>query len=285
MKVFDSQSCIETFGRLGKTLSGKFNLLFFLFVIGLQNCYYNPFVYSLLNPPEEEEDKVGLINFGLILGLVGSGKKSFHISGVIRDNSGSAQTNKSLAITSKDSNEPGLDEAGTTDNSGRFFLHLGLGATKIEVVDGSEPLVSFTLKVGPDSGAISVSEVDPPQYQISGFIPYDPNNKPSFFEVIGTSPGNNSTVIGPPSLIAVSFSENLKSLEYSEFETLVNANLIPSQPISFSSITLETKSFFLMPIGISENTTYTIEVKSGFVSESGKPVNPFKFTFRVDPLR
>ncbi len=283
MKTFRIQSRIEPFERFCKILSGKINLLFFLCIVGFQNCYYNPVVYSLLNPATDEDDKVGILNFGLILGQT-SGKKSFHISGVIRNNSGTAQTNKSFTITSKESNEPGLDESGTTDNSGRFFLNLGLGATKIKVVEESEPLVSFTLNVGPDSNTISVTEVDPPQYQVGGFITYDPNNKPSFFEVIGTSPGNKDTVIGSPSLISISFSENLKSLEYSEFENLVHTNLIPDPPFSFSSITLETKSFYLMPIGINENTNYTLEIKPGFISESGKSLNPYKFEFRVDPL-
>lgn len=275
MKTFRIQSRIEPFERFGKILSGKINLLFFLCIVGFQNCYYNPVVYSLLNPAADEDDKVGILNFGLILGQT-SGKKSFHISGVIRNNSGTAQTNKSFTITSKESNEPGLDESGTTDNSGRFFLNLGLGATKIKVVEESEPLVSFTLNVGPDSGAISVSEVDPPEYQISGFIPYDPNNKPSFFEVIGTSPGNNNQNANFSDLI-VSFSEDLETIPD---ETLwLNSNIVVSPSINFLSSSFSAKSFQVMIDGYVGSTNYEILFKDSIKSANGKSISPYKINF------
>lgn len=275
MKTFGIQSRIEPFERFGKILSGKINLLFFLCIVGFQNCYYNPVVYSLLNPAADEDDKVGILNFGLILGQT-SGKKSFHISGVIRNNSGTAQTNKSFTITSKESNEPGLDESGTTDNSGRFFLNLGLGATKIKVVEESEPLVSFTLNVGPDSNTISVTEIDPPQYQVGGFITYDPNNKPSFFEVIGTSPGNNNQNANFSDLI-VSFSEDLETIPD---ETLwLNSNIVVSPSINFLSSSFSAKSFQVMIDGYVGSTNYEILFKDSIKSANGKSISPYKINF------
>lgn len=268
------------------TMKKRKILLFFrkfivsaLFLFSFTHCYYNPFVYSLLNPQVEEDEKAGFLNLG-ILAILNSGPKTFSISGIVRNDSGIPQSNKSFTIVSSQSTELGLDTGGTTNSTGRFFIRVGLGATKIDVLDGVEPLVSFTLNVS-DGNSIQVTDINPTNYDIGGLASFDPNNQPNFFDVLNTTPVNNSTGAIFSDLI-VSFSRNLETVESGSEASWFSANIVITPSVSLNSSSFSPSGFIVMISGYTGLTDYTVEFKNTIKSEDGNQLTPYTLRFQTN---
>lgn len=256
----------------------RFFCVFIFPLVLLQNCYYNPFVYDLLNPIIEGDEKAGLFPGELLLAL-GRQPGSFAISGIIRNGSGTAQTNKAFTIISSESTEEGLDTSGTTDSSGRFFIQIGQGNTTIHVTDAGEDLVTFTLNLN-SSGFVSVNAVDPPEYEIGGLIPYDPNNKPLLFDLTSSTPENDGTAYFSTTTIILNFSDDLPNWEFSELETIVNNNLIVTpSTITFGSTAVSGNQLTIMAMVSVFDIQYTMQIGPGIYSVKGTPVTPTTIRF------
>lgn len=263
---------------LSKFTKGICILLFPL--LSFQNCFFNPIVASFLNSNTEEKQGAGFLEGGLLLGLSGIGS-SISLTGVIRNGLGEAQTNKVWTVVSSDSNsaELGLTTSGTTDNTGRFFIIVGTGATTIKVTDLGEDLVTFTLQVG-GFGMLQATNVDPPEYEIGSLIPYDPSNKPVFFELVSTTPENNSTTYGSGPNLVLTFSDPLPAWEFSQLLTIVNNNVIVSpSTLTFGSTSIDSNVMTIMTNISAFDTWYTIQIGPGITSATGIPVTPTSFRF------
>ncbi|TGM05526.1 hypothetical protein [Leptospira jelokensis] len=244
-----------------------------------QNCYYNPFVYDLLNPVIEGEEKAGLFPGSILLAL-GRQPSSFGISGIIRNSAGAVLTNKELTVTASDSTEAGLDSTGSVDGVGRFYLNLGLGNTTIHVTDFGEDVFTFTLNVTAQ-GLITVTANDSSEYVVEGLVPYDPNNKPVFFDLISSTPENNETIYTANHNFQLCFSDTLPNWEFSELETIINNNVIVSpSTISFGSPSLFNGNCIIIMATVTVfDIEYTMQIGPGIYSSKGTPVTPTTIRF------
>ncbi|TGL51405.1 hypothetical protein EHQ59_10925 [Leptospira kemamanensis] len=253
-----------------------FVLLFPLFL--LQNCYYNPVVYDLLNPIIEGDEKAGLFPGGLLLAL-GRQPSSFAISGIIRNSAGEVLTDKEFTVTASDSTEAGLDNSGIIDSVGRFYMNIGLGYTTIHVTDLGENIFTFTLNVN-GQGFITVTANDSSEYVVENLVPYDPNNKPLFFDLTSSTPANNGTAYTPGPNIILNFSDTLPNWELSELQSIINNNVIvtPSS-ITFGSTAVSGNQLTIMAMVSVFDIQYTMEIGPGIYSAKGTPVTPTTIRF------
>lgn len=256
-------------------------ILFVPFLL-FQNCYLNPFVYELLNPKLEDEKKGGLFDGGLLLALNGV-TTTIYITGVIRNGSGDAQVNKEYSVIASESNNFGTDSSGTTDSTGRFFLGIGPGDTTVRVTELGEDLVTFTLNLGgPDF--IAVKNVNPINYEIGSFIPYNPTSKPTLFELVSTSPANNETYVGMSPNLTLTFSDSLPEWNFSTLTTLVANNvLVTPSGMSLLSPSLSPPNTIIIMTNVSTyDIEYTVQIGPGFYSANGIPLTPRSVKFRLE---
>lgn len=255
---------------------------FYIFVIPIllfQNCYLNPFVYDLLNPNIDEENKSGFL-----LGLSGL-SSSIYVTGIIRNGSGVAQVNKEYTVVSSDGNVFGVDSSGTTDKSGRFYVSIGQGDTKISVTELGEALVTFTINVsGP---MIQLKTVDPVSYEIESLFMYSPGNKPVSFDLVSTSPANNESYFGFNPNLTLTFSDAIPEWDFSTLSNLVTNNIMVSPAsMSIMSPSLSPPNTIILMTNVSVySTEYTVQIGPGFYSATNVPLTPrsVKFTLLTPP--
>lgn len=268
----------DQFHLLKRRILSKGICIFLLPFLMFQNCYLNPFVYDLLNPMLEEEKKAGLLDGGLLLALNGF-SSSLYITGVIRNGSGIAQINKEYSVIASESIADSIGLTGNTESSGRFFLPIGQGNTTIRVTDAGEALVTFTLNVsGP--GMVSVTSIDPPEYEIDSLFPYDPTNKPVFFDIISSTPENNGTAYFSTTTITLTFSDTLPNWEFTELESIINNNIIVSpSSITFGSPAVSGNQISIIAMVSVFDILYTMQIGPGIYSVKGTPVTPTTIRF------
>lgn len=258
-----------------RIFSQKFLILVILF-LNFANCYFNPFVQSVVSPVEKDSNDIFPALFLLSL------SESFFVisvSGQLRDNNGAAEPSIALKVISRTNQIDGLDSVATTDLAGRFYMKLSSGTTQIALTKAGSPYYTFTLSITSNDIRVTEMNGNPAGAEVSGFVTYDPGNPPSFFELTSSSPTNNSILPIAPSSLIFNFSDLLEVPEES-FSVWFASNILTSPPFSVESVGIAGSTISAMPYGFgSETTTYTITLGPGIRSQSGKTLTPRTLSF------
>ncbi|TGL85604.1 carboxypeptidase regulatory-like domain-containing protein [Leptospira congkakensis] len=256
----------------------KYSLLLVLLTIQA-NCYFNPFVQSILVSDPKEDSSI-LLGLPLLGGLTPS-PFAISITGQIRDETGAAVPNATLTVASRSNGLDGLDSSATTDSGGRFFIHLSTGSTTFTVTKGGSSYFSFTLLVSSPLD-IRVTEIkdNSSLVEVSSFFAYEPGNQPSFFELTDSGPKNNAYVENAPSMLSFYFSDIILLPEDEvPYSTWFSENILITPPVSVESVSIQGQSLHGMPDGFVNETTYTISLGPGIRSQSGIPLTPRTISF------
>ncbi|WP_108960746.1 hypothetical protein [Leptospira ellinghausenii] len=257
----------------------NFSKRFGIFVVPfllIQNCYFNPFVYDLLNPVEKEENPA-------VLSLLGLGPSTFYVTGQLMF-AGTGVSGATVRI----SGTSDLTNVSTTDSAGRFKLISSEGKMTLEVdVSGTKftielsvtpPLVtlvsisntSFTVF---NLGASPSSLGDVTYLDITSSMPYE-----------GLIVANANYGMTISSGFSFNFSETLESP--SDADTWRNENFLISPPLSFLStsvggnnVIFQVNSGSYLP-----ETDYYLTLLPGIKSASGKSMKPTIIRFRIGAL-
>lgn len=249
-----------------------FYVLFFPLVL-LQNCYYNPVVYDLLNPIQEE-DQSGLLG---ILGLVPS---SLGITGQLMLN-GAAVSGASVRIVNS-------SEESITDSAGRFNLIGSSGTNNIEVNHNG---TIFTIEISVLPPIITIISISNSSYSVFNLEPYDSSvGIPSYLELTSSIPydglfvddGNFFPLLS--SGFSFNFSEELEIP--SDFDAWRMENFLVSENLGYGSTNITNSSVTIQINNgtYSADTDYTLILMPGIRSVSGKTVKPTYIRFRIGAL-
>ncbi|MCW7468650.1 carboxypeptidase-like regulatory domain-containing protein [Leptospira kanakyensis] len=256
----------------------RYSLLLVL-LINQANCYYNPFVQSILVPDPKEDQS--LIQGFSLLGLT-TAPYALSVTGQIRDQNGTTVSDLLLTVESRSNELDGLDATATTNTSGRFFIRLATGTTTFAVSQNDSLLFKFSISVT-SPGEIRVTEIkdNSSGAEVSSFFAYDPGNQPSFFELISSDPPNNVTTGEAPFAFYFYFSEEPQPPPEGQEAIWLSENIRVSPSLSLGNPAIEGESLIVLVDGFSSQTTnYTITLGSGIIgSNSGIPLTPRTINF------
>jgi hypothetical protein len=252
-----------------------------LSILCVSNCYFNPILQKFVFTEPEKENS---LLQGLSLLSVPSGPFALSITGQIRNENGSTVTDALLTVTSRTNELDGLDASATTDEGGRFFIRLASGTTTFAVSQEGSPYFKFKLQVNSPTD-IQVVEISDNSFpvEVGSFVPYEPGNQPSFFELIDSDPQNQSTTQVGPSALYFYFTAPVLPPDQGQVATWLNQNFSTSPSLSLSSISFEGNSLYILTSGYSsQTTTYTITLGPGIISETGIPLSPRTISFTCE---
>ncbi|TGM31901.1 Ig-like domain-containing protein [Leptospira biflexa] len=257
--------------------------IFFLFTLStLTDCYYNPIVNSLLNPPETKENNSALA----LLGLPGA---SLLITGQIRYSNGVAevglelQPGKSFAPQSKSTTA-----SYTTDEGGRFYIPYQTGSIPFTVYKNGSYLFEFSLEVVSPMEISFTSYGGGPNLEINGLGTIDANAKGNFFELVKAYFINGSEIYlhqsnfgATPTTIYLDFNEPPASID-TDITSWIQNSVIFTPPLIAGYTNLSVSGNQITLTGaeqITSNTQHTIDFTSNIKSASGKSLRPQRYSF------
>ncbi|MCW7468651.1 carboxypeptidase-like regulatory domain-containing protein [Leptospira kanakyensis] len=255
----------------------KYSLLLVLLIIQA-NCYYNPFVQSIL-VPDPKEDSSFLLGLPLLGGMTPS-PFAISITGQIRDETGAAVQNATLTVASRSNGLDGLDSSATTDSGGRFFIHLSTGSTTFAVTKGGSSYFSFTVLISSPLD-IRVTEIkdNSSLVEVSSFFAYEPGNQPSFFELTDSDPKHNEIRLSSPEGFSFYFTENVFGPIQGQNELWLAENITVIPSISFDVLSMGVKSFYIGTSNFTSGVTYSLALSQNIRSQSGIPLTPRTISF------
>ncbi|TGL25908.1 hypothetical protein EHQ46_00035 [Leptospira yanagawae] len=262
------------------------NLILFSFFT-LTNCYYNPLVNSLLNPPETEENNSALA----LLGLPGS---TLLITGQIIDANGVGeaglvlQSGKTFAPQTKS-----IASGNSTFVGGRFYVPYQTGQISYTVYKDNLYYFEFTLDVA-NASQISYSLYGAaPGIQINGLTTIDGSQPSNVFDLVKayTTDGFSNQVLltgivtTPITSMHFEFSEApIPALPNEFVNDWISENISVSPATSFDNVmNVSDNTLTISPMGLTFNVNYEIILKTSILSASGKPLTPRTIRFFYPP--
>lgn len=252
-------------------------LFSFVFLFSTTNCYFNPLVNGVLNPKVEEADSSAL------LGLAGGQVVTVSITGQIR-RSGVALANTEISLGKPSFSAKKSATSTTTNTAGWFNLDIPAGPATLQFSDAGTP-VTITLMVSPITA--TVISVNNSTYQIQNLEVYVSGEEPPvYLELISSMPYDGFLIDGSNYGILIGGSFKFKFSEVvaqpSEPSTWLAENFIMNPPLTFESPMISKEDVTIMLSGsLLEYTPYTITLKSGIKSTTGKTIRPTTIQFRV----
>lgn len=255
------------------------NLLTSLILVCLSiligNCYFNPAVQLVVNP-EISEDADPVVMLGIASAL--AGPRTVQITGQVVDANGVAVAGGTLTILSRTNQLSGLTDTITLNEGGRFYLTLSIGETTIRVDQSGVELFTFKLSVlGPGVASIIEKSLAGPNAINLEF--YTPEFIPIYFDLVSSTPYDNATFTTWPTLVTITFSENLETP--SNMQSFLDANVITNPAIS-----LDGSSSFIMNnvLQIYNSSSFSIgtntyTLRSEIKSSTGKSLAPRTITY------
>lgn len=249
-----------------------------LSILCVSNCYFNPILQKFVFTETEKENS---LLQGLSLLSVPSGPFAISITGQIRNENGSTVTDALLTVVSRTYELDGLDASATTDEGGRFFIRLASGTTTFAVSQEGSPYFTFKLQVNSPTG-IQVVEISDNSFpvEVGSFVPYEPGNQPSFFELLSSNPYQNEVRANTPEGFEFYFTEDVAGPIQGQDAQWLSENLTVVPSLTFGPVTMSTSSFYVETNNFSNGTTYQITLTSNLRSSvSGIPLTPRTITF------
>ncbi|MCT8334650.1 carboxypeptidase-like regulatory domain-containing protein [Leptospira sp. 85282-16] len=261
-------------------------LLCFVFLVSLTNCYFNPFVFDLLNP-EKTKDNSSVL--GMIAGLTNQ-TGTVQISGQLKKG-GAALSNVQITLQNVSPSVKSQTNSSTTNSSGRFFLDTPTGIVSLQFSD-SGTIVNFQLEVSKTS--VTLVSIDKTNYQVQSFEVYELGvEPPAYFELIASMPydglyidkDNFSSTIGSGSTFL--FSDNLEELvEGTELGWAADNFIVtPAVYLLYVNVSTNYVHLSLDNASIQPSTTYTVTLNPGIKSKTGKSLKQSTFQFKVGILK
>ncbi|MCG6144450.1 hypothetical protein [Leptospira bandrabouensis] len=261
-------------------------LICFVFFISLTNCYFNPFVFDLLNP-EKTKDNSSVL--GMIAGLTNQ-TGTVRISGQLK-REGAALSNVQISLQNVSPSLKSLTNSTTTNIYGRFLLDSPTGIVSLQFSDNGT-IVNFQLNVSKTS--VTLVSIDKTNYQVQSFEVYELGVEPPvYLELITSMPYDglyidefnfNNTIAGGSMFM---FSENLEvPAEGAKFGWAADNFIVsPAVYLLNVNVTPYYVQLILDNSTIQPLTTYTVTLNPGIKSETGKFLKPTTFQFKVGTLK
>ncbi|TGL56839.1 hypothetical protein [Leptospira jelokensis] len=259
----------------------------YFFFFSFSNCYYNPIVNSLLNPPETEGNNSALA----LLGLPGP---SLWITGQIRYANGVAEVGLVLQPGKSFAPQTKSTTGYVTDEGGRFYIPYQTGSIPFTVYKNGSYLFEFSLIVDSPTSISTSTYGAAPTLEITGLGTTITNSPSNFFELVGVyyldgemnevviDRTNHYTTVG--SLI-LKFNANPASVETNDISWIQSAIIItPSPSVGYQALGIAgNRITFIGAEGFSMNTEYLIDVTNHIKSESGIALTPRRIRFCYEP--
>ncbi|TGM05527.1 hypothetical protein [Leptospira jelokensis] len=260
----------------------------YFFFFSFSNCYYNPIVNSLLNPPETEGNNSALA----LLGLPGP---TLLITGQIIDANGVGeaglvlQSGKTFAPQTKS-----IASGNSTFVGGRFYIPYQTGQISFTVYKDSLYYFEFTLDVANASQITYSLYGAAPGIQINGLTTINGTDPPNVFDLVKayTLDGESNQVLLNSNvnifITSMNFEFSEPPIPALETGSLVDAwiseNISATPSISFDNfMTVTGNTLTIYPNSLTFNTNYEIILKSSILSATGKPLTPRTIKFYYEP--
>lgn len=251
-----------------------FSMILGLWMV-LGNCYFNPAVQLVVNPEiTEENNPAALLGVASIL----AAPKTVQITGQIVDANGVAAVGATLSVISRTNQLDGLTNTMLLNEGGRFYLILSTGETTIRVDQSGSELFRFTISIPfPGSAMIINKSLSGPDVLNVEF--YEKGFTPAYLDMIYSTPYDKAIFTNWPTLVIVTFSEDLEIP--SDMQTFLDSNVITNPSISFDG-SFSSVSNNILQIYNSSNFsvgTNTFIFGPGIKSATGKSLSPKTITY------
>lgn len=252
----------------------------------MTNCYFNPFVFDLLNP-EETKDNSSVL--GMIAGLTNQAG-NVRISGQLKK-AGSALAGVPISLQNTSLSVKSQTKSTTTNVYGRFYFDSPTGIVSLQFTDNGT-IVNFQLNVSKTSATLV--SIDKTNYQIQSFEVYEMGvEPPESLELIYSMPYdglfidetnfNNTIALGPQFVFSETLEAPAEGVKFSW--AMENFVVFPSVYLLNIDVTNNIVTLTLDNASIQPSITYTVTLNSGIRSETGKMLKPTTFTFDVGLLK
>ncbi|EMJ88205.1 carboxypeptidase-like regulatory domain-containing protein [Leptospira meyeri] len=254
-------------------------LLTFSVILGLWmvigNCYFNPAVQTVVTPEISEET-----NPAAILGVASllATPRTVQITGQIVDANGVAVVGGTLTVLSRTNQLEGLTNSILLNEGGRFYLIASTGETTIRVDQSGSELFTFTISI-PFPGASMITNKSLSGPDVLNVEFYETGITPAYLDMIYSTPYDKAIFTSWPTLVIITFSENLEIP--SDMQTFLNSNVITYPPISLDGSSSFVSNNVLQIYNSSSFSlgTNTYTFGPGIKSATGKSLSPKTITY------